>query len=113
MLWKKPYKFKKLYGGTPEPQTTHDAPWLHGPFLKKIGVFLITYHPAGRQCGTHWRSGFFYTLILSRNHGIQFYGFRVRVVQDFWFAVHARIACMAHGQSTWFAWNSACDPHAK
>jgi hypothetical protein len=26
---------KKSYGGTPEPQTAHDAPWLHGPSLKK------------------------------------------------------------------------------
>ena len=44
-------------------------------------------------------SGFFYTPFLSRNHGIQFYGFRVRAVQDSWFAVHARIACMTDGQS--------------
>jgi hypothetical protein len=34
LLLKTPYKFKKSYGGTPEPQTTHDAPWLHGPSLK-------------------------------------------------------------------------------
>jgi hypothetical protein len=27
-------------------------------------------------------SGFFYTPFLSRNRGIQFYGFRVRAVQD-------------------------------
>jgi hypothetical protein len=26
--------FKKSYGGTPEPQTPQDAPWLHGPSLK-------------------------------------------------------------------------------
>jgi hypothetical protein len=37
LLLKTPYKFKKSYGGTPEPQTAHDAPWLHGPsLLKKI-----------------------------------------------------------------------------
>ena len=36
---KTPYKFKKLYGGTPEPQTPQDAPWLHGPSLK---LFLRT-----------------------------------------------------------------------
>ena len=28
------YKFKKSYGGTPEPQTPQDAPWLRGPSLK-------------------------------------------------------------------------------
>ena len=28
------YKFKKSYGGTPELQTTQDAPWLRGPSLK-------------------------------------------------------------------------------
>ena len=31
-----PYKFKKSYGGTPEPQTTQDATWLHGPSLKIV-----------------------------------------------------------------------------
>jgi hypothetical protein len=31
LLLKTPYKFKKSYGGTPEPQTAQDAPWLHGP----------------------------------------------------------------------------------
>jgi hypothetical protein len=30
---KTPYKFKKSYGGTPEPQTPQDAPWLHWPSL--------------------------------------------------------------------------------
>ena len=34
-----PYKFKKSYGSTPEPQTTPPgctlAPWLRGPSLKK------------------------------------------------------------------------------
>jgi hypothetical protein len=34
LLLKTPYKFKDSYGGTPEPQTAHDAPWLHGPSLK-------------------------------------------------------------------------------
>ena len=29
-----PYKFKKTYGGTPEPQTAQGAPWLRGPSLK-------------------------------------------------------------------------------
>ena len=29
-----PYKFKKSYGGAPEPQTPQDAPWLRGPSLK-------------------------------------------------------------------------------
>jgi hypothetical protein len=38
VLLKLPYKFKKSYGGTPEPQTAQGAPWLHGPSLKKIGV---------------------------------------------------------------------------
>jgi hypothetical protein len=35
-LLKMPYKFKNsyMYGGTPEPQTTQDAPWLHRPSLK-------------------------------------------------------------------------------
>jgi hypothetical protein len=31
---KTPYKFKKSYSGTPEPQTPQDAPWLRGPSLK-------------------------------------------------------------------------------
>ena len=31
---KTPYKLKKTYGGTPEPQTPQDAPWLRGPSLK-------------------------------------------------------------------------------
>jgi hypothetical protein len=35
LLPKTPYKFKKSYGGTPEPQTPQDAPWLRGPSLKK------------------------------------------------------------------------------
>ena len=35
VLLKIPYKFKRSYGGTPEPQTPQDAPWLHGPSLKK------------------------------------------------------------------------------
>jgi hypothetical protein len=47
-------------------------------------------------------SGFFYRPFLSRLYGIQFYGSRVRAVQDSWFAVHARIACMTDGQSARF-----------
>jgi hypothetical protein len=34
LLLEIPYKFKKSYGGTPEPQTHQDAPWLRGPSLK-------------------------------------------------------------------------------
>ena len=34
LLLEIPYKFKKSYGGTPEPQTPQDAPWLRGPSLK-------------------------------------------------------------------------------
>jgi hypothetical protein len=34
------YKFKNSYGGTPEPQTPHDAPWLHGPSLKRESMQL-------------------------------------------------------------------------
>jgi hypothetical protein len=33
-MLKMPYILKKPYGGTPEPQTTHDALWLHGPSLE-------------------------------------------------------------------------------
>ena len=33
MLLKTTYKFKKSYGGAPEPQTAQDAPWLRGPSL--------------------------------------------------------------------------------
>jgi hypothetical protein len=40
MLSETPYKFKKSYGGTPEPQTPQDAPWLRGPSLK-IQIHLI------------------------------------------------------------------------
>ena len=39
---KTPYKFKKSYGGTPEPQTAQDAPWLHGPSLKNTRVLECT-----------------------------------------------------------------------
>ena len=35
---KTPYKFKKSYGGTPEPQTAQDAPWLRG--LKNLDCEL-------------------------------------------------------------------------
>ena len=35
---KTPYKFKNSYGGTPEPQTAQDAPWLHGPSLKNSNL---------------------------------------------------------------------------
>ena len=34
LLLKMPYKFKKLYGGTPEPQIPQDAPCLRGLYLK-------------------------------------------------------------------------------
>jgi hypothetical protein len=34
LLLKIPYKFKKSCGDTPEPQTTQDASWLHGPSIK-------------------------------------------------------------------------------
>ena len=33
LLLKISYKSKNPYGGTPEPHTTHDAPWLHEPSL--------------------------------------------------------------------------------
>jgi hypothetical protein len=39
LLLEIPYKFKKSYGGTPEPQTAQDAPWLRGPSLKKSVKF--------------------------------------------------------------------------
>jgi hypothetical protein len=42
LLLKTPYKFKKSYGGTPEPQTAQDAPWLHGPSLKNTNVVIRT-----------------------------------------------------------------------
>jgi hypothetical protein len=34
LLLNTPYRFKKSYGSTPEPQTAQDAPWLRGPSLK-------------------------------------------------------------------------------
>ena len=37
---KTPYKFKKSYGGTPEPQTPQDAPWLRGPSLNTVSSFF-------------------------------------------------------------------------
>ena len=37
------YKFKKTYGGTPEPQTPQDAPWLRGPSLN---IPYYRYSPA-------------------------------------------------------------------
>ena len=38
LLSETPYKFKKSYGGTPEPQTPQDAPWLRGPSLKILNL---------------------------------------------------------------------------
>ena len=38
---KTPYKFKKSYGGTPEPQTPQDAPWLRGPSLKNYTSIVL------------------------------------------------------------------------
>ena len=55
---KTPYKFKKSYGVTPEPQTPHqDAPWLRGPSLKKILnlEFLVCIHRIHVYRGM-WRS---------------------------------------------------------
>jgi hypothetical protein len=40
---KTPYKFKKSYGGTPEPQTPQDAPWLRGPSLKILNLIMKQY----------------------------------------------------------------------
>jgi hypothetical protein len=37
LLLKIPYESKKSYSGSPEPQTTEDAPWLHGPSIFKRG----------------------------------------------------------------------------
>ena len=50
LLPKTPYKFKKSYGGTPEPQTPQDAPWLRGPSLKRKGdrVHIITFRVTTR-----------------------------------------------------------------
>ena len=39
---KTPYKFKKSYGGTPEPQTPQDAPWLRGPSLKNLVLIAMS-----------------------------------------------------------------------
>jgi hypothetical protein len=41
MMSKTLYNFKKSYGGTPEPQTPQDAPWLRGPSLKKMNETLF------------------------------------------------------------------------
>ena len=43
LLSKTPYRFKKSYGGTPEPQTAWDAPRLRGPSLKKSGLPAVLY----------------------------------------------------------------------
>ena len=55
LLSKTPYKFKKSYGGTPEPQTPQDAPWLRGPSLKKYVIirFYVAWGPScdGERCG--------------------------------------------------------------
>ena len=40
LLLEIPYKFKKSYGGTPEPQTTQDTPWPHGASLKGYNLHL-------------------------------------------------------------------------
>ena len=93
-----------------ESQSTAPAPSLELDAVLKYSRYACT------GCRARRRSGFFYTPFLSRNRGIQFYGFRVRAVQDScWFAVHARIGCMTNkGQSTHestrFIWNTACDP---
>ncbi len=55
MQSKSPYKFKKSYGGTPEPQTPQDAPWLRGPSLKITFRFLKSQIAAKITplCGAH------------------------------------------------------------
>jgi hypothetical protein len=55
MLVKIPYKFKRSYGGAPEPQTFQDAPRLHGPSLKNTVptcfiVLYIIYYSEYRTC---------------------------------------------------------------
>ena len=45
LLSKTPYKFKKSYGGTPEPQTPQDAPSLHGPSLKIVRYLAEEFNP--------------------------------------------------------------------
>jgi hypothetical protein len=77
---------------------------------RKLGAARAPCMPAA---GGARRSGFFYRPFLSRFYGIQFYGFRVCAVQDSWFDVHARIACMTDDQSARFAWNTACDPYPR
>ena len=53
-----------------------------------IGPFVDSPCGATARARAGARAGFFYTPFLSRFYGIQFYGFRVRAVQDSWFAVH-------------------------
>jgi hypothetical protein len=48
------YKFKKSYGGAPEPQTPQDAPWLHGPSLKRPQSFR-TYAEPHHESGSEIR----------------------------------------------------------
>ena len=64
LLLKTPYKFKKSYGGTPEPQTTQDAPWLHGPSLNPLQlrspfgphkpIQCTAYREISNQMGTYF-----------------------------------------------------------
>jgi hypothetical protein len=49
---KTPYKFKKSYGGTPEPQTPQDAPWLRGPSLKIENSTNMSTHGAHQNAST-------------------------------------------------------------
>jgi hypothetical protein len=42
LLSKTHYTFIKSYGGTLEPQTPQDAPWLRGPSRKTISIIAPT-----------------------------------------------------------------------
>jgi hypothetical protein len=50
LLLKSPYKVKNSSGGTPEPQTPQDAPWLRGPSLKILRAGWDSFKGALRHC---------------------------------------------------------------
>jgi hypothetical protein len=54
LLLKTPYKFKKSYGGTPEPQTPQDAPRLRGPSLKSVSrdLWYVIFEGVNRDSPT-------------------------------------------------------------
>ena len=84
---KTPYKFKKSYGGTPEPQTPQDAPWLRGPSLKN-GILRVSWGgKKDARAGFRVKTTFFRIIIRGDYYDAEKSGFhaesRVRALSFF------------------------------